>query len=193
VKDLIGVLNTDPVPRRVAVVGPCATGKTMLAVSLATHLGLVQVELDQLQWPRGAAFVGDGPFTTALEKATAGPAWVVEGSSVHPAISAAWCRADLLVWLDYRPAAILSRLVTEWFRVLVVGSWQPRTNRLTFLAYVLRKWRRGLVERARQRSELAALGPELAANDVTVLRLRSAAATRRAERGLISAGAASGR
>lgn len=94
--------------RRVVVVGTSGAGKTRLAKRLAAELGVPHVELDALYngpgWrPREAE-----DFRRAVERATAGEGWVVDGNYRLLVQDIVTERADTLVWLD------LSRPVVMW-------------------------------------------------------------------------------
>ncbi len=102
-------------PARIVVVGTSGCGKTTFAAALAERLGVAHVELDALYWgpqwtPRPAS-----DFEAAVQAATAGDAWVVDGnySAVRERV---WRRADTLFWLDFSFPRVYGRALrrTLW-------------------------------------------------------------------------------
>lgn len=106
-------------PRRIAVVGTSASGKTTLARNIAEALGIPHVELDSLHWEANWTEAKDEVLRERVERALQGDAWVTDGnySKVRDLI---WPRAEMLVWLDYPLPVVLHRLMKRTLRRIVM-------------------------------------------------------------------------
>ena len=100
---------------RVVVVGATGAGKSVLAQRLAARLGTEYVELDALFWDAGWTPAAPDAFRARVERATAGPRWIVAGNygRVRDLL---WPRADTIVWLDYSFPLVLRRLTARTVR-----------------------------------------------------------------------------
>jgi len=65
---------------RINVVGTTGSGKTTTARRLAERLGLRRIELDALFWKPGWEQTPDDEFLPAVDKATLGDNWVLDGN-----------------------------------------------------------------------------------------------------------------
>jgi adenylate kinase family enzyme len=122
--------DNNPV-NRVAVVGTSGSGKTTFAGALAARLGCHHVELDALHWDPNWTMAELDVFRQRVADATAGQAWVADGS-YSKVRDVVWGRADTLVWLDYPLALVLSRLFRRTARRLVTREelWGGNRERL---------------------------------------------------------------
>lgn len=107
---------------RILVIGTSGAGKSRLAGELAAILGVPRVELDALYWgpdwtPRPRA-----DFEAALRRATAQPAWVIDGNYGSPR-DLLWPHATHVIWLDYGRATIMARVLR---RTLRRALWRER-------------------------------------------------------------------
>jgi adenylate kinase family enzyme len=66
---------------RVVVVGATGSGKSTFAQRLAVRLGAEYVELDELFWDAHWTEAAPDVFRARVERATAGPRWVVAGTA----------------------------------------------------------------------------------------------------------------
>ena len=115
-------------PKRVLVAGTSGSGKTTVARSLAEILGVPHVEIDELF--HGPNWRPNPDFVAAVESFSSREAWITEWQygSVRPLLAA---RADLLVWLDYPRALVMSQVVRRTIRrrirreVLWNGNVEP--------------------------------------------------------------------
>jgi adenylate kinase family enzyme len=98
---------------RIVVVGTSGSGKTTMAVRIATALDLPFIELDRLHWgPNWLALSETDPdeFVRRVREAMSADAWVSDGNygMVRDLI---WPRATHLVWLDYSRAVVMYRVI----------------------------------------------------------------------------------
>jgi adenylate kinase family enzyme len=113
----VPVLSVDsPMPRspqRIIVAGTSGSGKTTVAVRIATILGIRHVEIDALfhgpGWSERTTFLDD------VRRFAAEPQWVTEWQypAARPLLAA---RADLLVWLDLPTGTVLRRVLARTVR-----------------------------------------------------------------------------
>lgn len=167
-------------PRRIRVVGTSGSGKTIYARALADALGLPHRELDEVFW--GPGWTRRDPETTRaeLQELDAGPGWVVDGNW-QSARGELLENADLLVWLDYPRALVMSRVVRRTLRRVLTREelWHGNRERPGFLLrtdpeqnIILWAWHSHADNREHYQ-ERAARG------SVPVVRLRSPRAARR--------------
>lgn len=95
---------------RVLVRGCSGSGKSTFAAELARRLGVPHVELDGLYHQAGWQPRDDEEFRAAVEAATAGPGWVVDGN-YRQALPALRDRVATVVWLDLPRALVFGRMV----------------------------------------------------------------------------------
>ena len=116
---------------RVVVVGVTGAGKSTFAQRLAARLDTAYVELDALFWDPGWTEAASEVFRARVERAVAGPGWVVDGNygRVRDLL---WPRADTIVWLDYGLPLVLGRLTARTVRRAVTGEvlWNGNRERL---------------------------------------------------------------
>jgi len=101
--------------RRINVVGTTGSGKTTVARAIADRLGIKHIELDALFWKPNWGQTPDDEFLPAVEEATRGERWVLDGnySRTRPIV---WPRADTIVWLDYSFPRVFARLLWRTIR-----------------------------------------------------------------------------
>jgi len=100
---------------RINVVGTTGSGKTTAAKMLAERLGLRRIELDALFWKPNWGQTPDDEFLPAVEKATSGEQWVLDGNYSRTR-SIVWPRADTIIWLDYRFSRVFLQLLRRTIR-----------------------------------------------------------------------------
>ena len=102
--------------RRISVVGISGNGKTTLTKRLARQLDVPRIELDALyhlpDWQEESA----ERFRDHVAAATAGDAWVVDGSYGALLGDIVFKHADTVVWLDQPLPLVLWRLVRRVIR-----------------------------------------------------------------------------
>jgi adenylate kinase family enzyme len=121
--------------RRVSVVGSSGAGKSTLARALARQLVLPYVELDAFMHQPGWQPRPDGEFMEEVDRATTGPAWVVDGNYRRFVIEGpVWKRADTVVWLDLPRRTAMRQVIVRTIRRAVTreelwnGNREPLTN-----------------------------------------------------------------
>ena len=170
------VVTVDERPRRIAVWGAAASGKTTLGRRLGQALGVPHLELDAVHWGPGWEPISTDAFRARVAVEIARDRWVIDGEYFRKVADLIWERADTVIWLDYPLPVLIWRLlwrtVTRVRRREVLWSGNRETWRGAFLSrdslflHLLRTERR----RRRQR---AACAVELIARGVQVVRLRT--------------------
>jgi adenylate kinase family enzyme len=96
--------------RRVLIIGPYGSGKSMLARELAPLMGLPLVHMDQLGWQAGWVETERAELNARLAEVVAQDEWLIEGnygSTLTPRLD----RADTVIYLDFPIRLCLSRLM----------------------------------------------------------------------------------
>src|SRR5215471_17029117 len=120
-----GPAGRDALLRRIAVIGPVASGKSTLARQLGHRLGLPVIELDDVHW--GGPLLSDREWASVHGRLLAGERWIIAGD-YRAVAGERFAAADTVVWLD------LPRPVCLWRACL-------RRNALPKLACVRWIWR----------------------------------------------------
>ena len=100
---------------RINVVGTTGSGKTTATKMLANRLGLRLIELDAVFWKPNWGETADDEFLPAVEEATRGDRWVLDGNYSRPR-STVWPRADTIIWLDYSLPRVFWQLLKRTVR-----------------------------------------------------------------------------
>ena len=123
--------------QRVSVVGPSGSGKTTVATRISGLLGLPHLELDAVHWQPNWTPLDRDALRAHVADFTDGERWVIDGnySSVRDLITS---KADTVVWLRYRRAIVMRRLVWRSVRRVVSGPtlWNGNTERWSDLVDV---------------------------------------------------------
>jgi adenylate kinase family enzyme len=102
-----------PNPRRISIVGSTGSGKTHLARRLAARLALPLHELDEMRADAAQTANPSAEFIGLVTNIVAGDSWIVDGH-YRDVRSMIWHRADTIVWLNYSPFVIASRLLRRF-------------------------------------------------------------------------------
>jgi adenylate kinase family enzyme len=104
-----------PLVHRIVVVGTTGSGKSRLAVEIASILDCPVIELDELHWLPGWRIRPEPALLADVAVAVDSPAWVIAGnySRTWPLTMA---RAELVVWIDYGFWRVLARLLSRSLR-----------------------------------------------------------------------------
>jgi adenylate kinase family enzyme len=120
---------------RVSVVGNAGSGKTQLARSLATLLGVPHVELDAIHHLSGWQPIDPTTFVDEVAAIASGDSWVIDGNyRMVVSEGPVWQRADTVVWLDLPRRVVMRGLLARTVRrivgreVLWNGNREPLRN-----------------------------------------------------------------
>ncbi|MXZ39601.1 MAG: AAA family ATPase [Holophagales bacterium] len=174
--------------QRTVVIGTTGSGKTTVAVRLATTLGAPYVELDAINWQPNWVGLMDTDvslFRSRVAEAVRSDTWVVDGnySAVRDLI---WPRATAIVWLDYSFSLILWRLLRRTLQRTLGGKTLWAGNRETvwraFSHDSILLW--AFKSHWRRRRSLCRLFKEPEQAHFVVIRMKRSADTERWLRGL---------
>lgn len=107
---------------RIVVAGTSCAGKTTLARTLASRLGLPHVELDALHWLPDWQERPDDEFRALVAAHTAGAGWVVDGNYRRVTKELVWPRASVILWLDYPFALVFWRGLRRTLRRCITSE-----------------------------------------------------------------------
>lgn len=161
---------------RIVVIGTSGSGKTTMALRIASAFELPFIELDSLHWgPNWVALSETDPdeFARRARNAMSAEAWVSDGNyaMVRDLI---WPRATHLVWLDYSRAVVMYRVIRRSLaraldqKELWAGnreSWRRMLRASHPIRFAWRTWRE-------RRSRFEYLLSEAQYRHLVVLRLR---------------------
>jgi len=171
--------------RRISIVGSTGSGKSHLARELAHRLGLPLCELDKLR-KKAASHGPYGPtFQSRVAELVNGDGWIIDGHyrDVRHLI---FCRADLVVWLNY-PLRIVALQLMQRFRRKVIANLRRAVKQSGKARRMARfdvtvPWTRRLARLARtvrERREYGGLLRSAEYRNVQVIELTSIPMTRR--------------
>jgi adenylate kinase family enzyme len=110
--------------QRITVKGTSGAGKTTVARTLAGHLGLAYVELDELHhgpnWTEATAEELQAKVRAFMESAPDG--WVVDGNYERKLGELVVSAADTVVWLDLPLRVALTRVTRRTIRRIRLGE-----------------------------------------------------------------------
>jgi adenylate kinase family enzyme len=88
--------------KRVAVLGPGASGKSTLALRLGELTGLPIIELDNIFWQPGLAAMPRGQWITVQQNLIEKDAWIMDGDlGPYDAVEVRLRTADTIIFLDF--------------------------------------------------------------------------------------------
>lgn len=160
--------------RRISVVGPTGSGKTAIAIELATRSRLPCIHLDDLRYHDDWTPAPDQELREKVIDIVATDGWIIEGN--YAAVrDLMWGSADLVVWLDMPKRVTLPRL--GWRTLRRILSWHnepgaPRESwRRVFGGESILLW--GLRSHAPLRKEYERSAAVYDARGTVVVRLRT--------------------
>jgi adenylate kinase family enzyme len=92
---------SSPIMRRIAIIGNAGGGKSILARSIGTGLGLPVHSVDDVQWLPGWTPAPTAAVAAAHEAWLRGPEWVIDGWGSWELIEERFSRADRIVVVDF--------------------------------------------------------------------------------------------
>lgn len=159
--------------RRVLVGGISGAGKSTLARTLARRLGVPYVELDALH--HGPNWTKRPSFEVDVEAFSAGPAWVTDGQYQRFLGDLLWRRADTFLWLDFRRAVVMKRVISRSAARAIDRRelWNGNTESIRDWLDPEHPIRWAWSQHARRRSEYAERLADPRYTHLTVVRLRT--------------------
>jgi adenylate kinase family enzyme len=121
-------------PFRISVIGTSGSGKTTVSAEIARRLSLPHIELDAIHWRPGWQGTPIHEFRAAVEDATTGDAWVVDGN-YRGVRDIVWGKAEMVVWLDLPFTRVLWRVLVRTVKRIVTRQqlWSTNVERLDAL------------------------------------------------------------
>ena len=120
---------------RLSVIGSSGSGKTTVARSLGSWLGVPVLELDSVFHLPGWEQRPDQEFQAIVGEFVARDCWVVDGNyTSHGVADLVWPRADTIVWLDPPKRVVMRRVIGRTLRRVATreelwnGNREPWTN-----------------------------------------------------------------
>ena len=165
--------------QRVSVVGNAGSGKTRLASSIASALGVPHVELDAIHHLPNWEPIAPERFLEVVSGVAASDGWVIDGNYRAVVVDGpVWKRADAIVWLDLPRRTVMRQVVARTLRRSITreelwnGNREPLSNLWAWDPYKnIIRWSWTNHGKYLERFETAMASPELA--HVTFVRLRS--------------------
>lgn len=157
--------------QRIVIIGSSGSGKTTLARQLAAYLDLPHIELDQLYWQPKWIPTPYEEFRARVVEAISGERWIVDGNYLKLR-DLIWCRADTIIWLDYKIPVVWRRLgrrtLVRLFKRQTLWNGNKKVWRAQFLSRnsYLRTYRK-------RRKELPQLLTSSEYEHLTIVRLKS--------------------
>jgi hypothetical protein len=117
-------------PFRIAVIGTSGSGKTTVSAEIARRLKIRHIELDAIHWRQRWNGTPLTEFREAVEEATTGESWVVDGN-YRRVRDIVWRKAELIVWLDLPFSLVFWRIVLRTVKRIVTRQhlWNKTRER----------------------------------------------------------------
>ncbi|WP_053762186.1 adenylate kinase [Streptomyces sp. AS58] len=123
---------------RILVVGVTGAGKTTLAQTLSSRLGVPYHEMDALYF-NGPNWAININLTEDVSSLTAEPRWIIDSLGYPDVRDLLWDRADTVIWLDYPKRVIIPRVLRRSFRRTVTREALFGGNRETWTGWLSRE------------------------------------------------------
>ncbi|MEK2477783.1 hypothetical protein [Streptomyces noursei] len=120
------------IPKRIALVGPVASGKSTLAAAIAEHTRLPHLDLDNLFWGAGWTPFDTKTFQNRVRDALGSEIWIADGNYSGAVGEMLLGHAEMAIWLDLPLRTCLPRLLKRSFRRAARGEELFAGNRETF-------------------------------------------------------------
>jgi adenylate kinase family enzyme len=119
--------------KRVAIIGPGASGKSTLAVRLGEITGLPVVELDKVFWQPGLVATPRDHWIAIQERLVAEEEWIMDGDlGLYDVVEIRLRSADTILFLDFSLLRCVWRAIQrsrerlDFWRWLLAYRWQGR-------------------------------------------------------------------
>ncbi|WP_405651667.1 adenylate kinase [Streptomyces sp. NBC_00019] len=123
---------------RILVVGVTGAGKSTLAQTLSSRLGLRYHEMDALYF-NGPNWAINDKLTEDVSRLTAEPRWIIDSVGYPEVRDLLWDRADTVIWLDYPKHVIMPRVLRRSIRRTVTREALFGGNRETWTGWLSRE------------------------------------------------------
>ncbi|MFC5909204.1 adenylate kinase [Streptacidiphilus monticola] len=123
---------------RILVVGVTGAGKSTLARTLSTRLGVPYHEMDALHFG-GPDWAVNADFADDVARLTAQPCWVVDSLGYPEVRDLLWERADTVIWLDYPRRVVMARVLRRSIRRSVTRELLFGGNRESWRGWLSRE------------------------------------------------------
>lgn len=108
--------------RRIAVIGTSGAGKTYVATTLATSLGISYICNDAIIWQPDWVETPRDERHRLMSMAAAPDAWTFDGNLTAPEDMAVFERCDTIVWLDLPRWQVHSQVLWRTMKGLITGE-----------------------------------------------------------------------
>ncbi|MGW3129095.1 adenylate kinase [Streptomyces sp. NPDC001123] len=123
---------------RILVVGVTGAGKSTLARTLSSRLGLPYHEMDALYFD-GPGWAVNSGLAEDVSRLTAGPRWIIDSLGYPDVRDLLWDRADTVIWLDYPRRVVMPRVLRRSVRRTVTREALFGGNRETWSGWLSRE------------------------------------------------------
>ncbi|MER5528470.1 adenylate kinase [Streptomyces sp. NPDC002677] len=123
---------------RILVVGVTGAGKSTLAQTLSSRLGLPYHEMDAVYF-NGPDWAVNDKLTEDVSRLAAGSRWIIDSLGYPEVRDLLWDRADTVIWLDYPRRVIMPRVLRRSFRRSATREVLFGGNRETWTGWLSRE------------------------------------------------------
>ncbi|MDC0768763.1 adenylate kinase [Streptomyces sp. HD] len=123
---------------RILVVGVTGAGKSTLARTLSSRLGVTYHEMDALYF-NGPNWAVNNRLVEDVSRLTAEPRWIIDSLGYPEVRDLLWDRADTVIWLDYSKRVIMPRVLRRSIRRTVTREVLFGGNRETWTDWLNRE------------------------------------------------------
>ena len=109
-------LTSSNLGNKIVVLGVSASGKSLFARRLSSHLNIPLTHMDAIMWEPGWNHVGNTKVREELQKVMANDSWIIEGWIEPKARKLVFDRADTIIYLDYPRLLVTWRYLKRWLK-----------------------------------------------------------------------------
>jgi adenylate kinase family enzyme len=108
---------------RIAVVGPCCSGKSTVANQISGATGILSYDIDAYMYDNNWRFRAVEDFSKAISSIVVTDKWIIHGNSRHVQ-EIIWARATLIIWLDFSLDILIWRVLRRTLiRIITARSF----------------------------------------------------------------------